>query len=379
MKKINKAKLLKAFNKLLFINKQDVDPTDTKAVSDILVQDYLVLLYKLFVITMGSIGVKEFTFPEAMKFFRDLMSLEKDKLTGIKTFLNFFQKLQRDGMGFAPGVINRSRTSQQNLNCLSKTATFGALLESLGFTIKLGLIYDHAVIILYLDSEVYFCDPTNNKCTKLHGTSVSHDSYDWYTVDPKDGLPFGILVFQDFNPGILHAVFESFEAHSMKLMNLDSDKRKRVEFQALILSVDWKFIRQQLLPELDDYKSDHEDRYTLECFHVMEVRRMDELKCSFITCLYKAVAKAKKVRYTSLKSKDVVDFLNEFDSIMKPHRKEVLRFIENGTEFGTQPNEAIMVFLKRMYAQSARNKNLRQYTHIQLNERLKKRKKKKTS
>lgn len=379
MEKINKKKLLKAYNKLLFINKQDIDPTDAKVVSDILVQDYLILLYKLFVLTMGSIGVKEFTFFEAMKFFRDLMNLERDKLTAVKAFLNFFQKLRCNGMGFAPGVINRSRTSQQNLNCLSRAATFGSLLESLGFTIKLGLIYDHAVIILYLDSEIYFCDPTHNKCTKLYGTSAQYQSYDWYTVDAKDGLDFGILVFQDFRLGIMHAVFESFEAHSMKLMNLEFDKRKHIEYQASVLSVDWKSLRRQLLSELDDYKSDHEDRYTLECFHVMEIRRMNELKCSFIMCLCKAVAKVKKVRYTSLKQKDILDFLNEFDSIARPYRKEILRFVEKGTEFNLQLNESIVVFLQRMYVQSAKNKSLRKYIYIQFSERLKKQRKKKTS
>ena len=84
-------------------------------------------------------------------------------------------------------------------------------------------------------------------------------------------------------------------------------------------------------------------------------------------------------KVTRNKTPEIDNYINEFDSIMKPHRKEVLQFIENGTELDTQPNEAIMVFLKRMYVQSARNKNLRQYTHIQLNERLKKRKKKKTN
>ncbi len=378
MKKIPEYKkqvLLRLFNKLLFIKKQIIDPTDMNAVSKIIVQDFLVILHKLFVINMKSIGVKEFSYEEALRFF---IASNKDTAPEeiMKSSVEIISNMSKHGMGFSPGMINYSKTKFQDLNCLGKSAVLGALFHAMGYEIKLGLLTDHAVVIMYLDSGIYFCDPTNNIVKKLHGTIVEHPGYDWYTVTRKDQLEFGHVVFQDFHLGITHAIFESLETYSIKLRNLKGDTWKSMEYARPTLTFGWHSVRTKFFSELNKYKEDYQIEYLREYLLTTRLRKLEKLQNRYINLLYKVMEKILETKAANLKSEDVSEFLKKAIPIMKLHTDAVLEFFDKGTKLPKVISGKERMFLELMFKFSNKDAPLRECVYHQMKVRLKKKEKK---
>jgi hypothetical protein len=356
----------------LFIEPQSIDPYDPSVIADILIKDFVVILHKLFSITVRSLGILHVSHAIAEKFFRSYFESNTDQITFVTTYVDFLSKSKSfQGHGFAPGIIYRGTSKFGGLNCLGKAAVLGALMDRCGLTIRLGLLPDHAVIFWNHNDVVFYCDPTNNEVKPLHGHFRDHSNYSWYTAHPDDEFDARFLVVQDFRAGITNAVLESFQAKQLIIEELREDEtykfKPKVEFERDIIVIDWEKLRRTFFPGIEDYKTEYEREYLIECEHLREVRGTNDVKIAYITVIQNAVEAATGEKAVS--ADQISAFHNKHLPLLIPHADQIMCYLKHGIIPAIDIPESLWIYLKSMrnqFVESKKDPDQKDYDQVYL-------------
>ncbi len=286
----------------------------------------------------------------------------------IKSYMEAMNTYDGSGIGFTPLLSTHHDDLIKGFNCLAKTIILGALIKKLGYSIKLGLMVDHAAVLIVRPEGYYYCRIDQQSFTLLGGSYQQHDLYEWYTTVPADNLLFHHIAVQNFEIGILNGICENFAF--LKVVNhIEVDpheKRMRAimneeySFNQLLTSIDWQQLQIYYFGKMDAYRQEHEIEFLVECESVRE-HRMVISTC--VRQLDDAVATAFEISTgQSVEGKNLYDFLYGWGScITESFKKLAEGLAENVPEFEIMIPKDLSPFIQALHNEVKNNSLLRKY------------------
>lgn len=341
-------KLLKAFNKLVFIKpRTEEEVFDIKSLSEEIQKDFILT-------THWFALIDEFV-EECVE------GLLKPKFkSSILSCMWIAQEVGRPGRGFTPRLSTIEDEETLGYNCLAKAAVLGTCLKESKYKFKvlLGITPDHAMVLIKLRGSLYLCDTAAMKLRKLNGTFVNHNGYTWYTRAKEDWFMANHIVIQKFDEGIVNAIVESFIFLKENKINQFSGsdleslafKHPRFKLNTIVNQVDWRSIQRQYFSDLNEYKDRYRKEYLIEGVFVEGKRYWQRIRRQFDIIVMNAYEKAVRRIYSPEANKL---FIDEHTPLLQKLGERTLSFLE-GKEYQLELPKPLETYLKVIRDESSK-------------------------
>lgn len=355
-------KLLSVLNTFVFLSKRSKDCLKSiEKLSSEIQYDFLLAVQKLITESKEWRNKKiPFTYLSRADFESDI------------TFILAYHKLLnptnfRAPAGFTPKLSFLPQTDFtgkkiMGLNCLGRAITLGIFLKYHGYKIMFGTRPSHAVVIVEIEDQMYYCDPQDDRLFKLHGQIKKHEGYQWYETDSKDDLFSNFFVFHEFSIGIVNAILGNlgFLQTSQEYDPYDENDCllhavRNVFDTSTLDSLHLNKIQEYYCTNLDKYKQRYKIPYLLECERVKKRIHQRELQKRFDHIAFEAYEKATGQQWERGKLKE---FLDIHMPIMQQYGEEIIRSFERGCEFVRELPDDIIRYLSHIKTQMAKDSRL---------------------